>query len=163
MKKILLAISSLFLLVGCSTYNVGVKDDIQYTVEINGKEVKPGECKEYSDSLFGLLGDFPLSIKVGDREPKNYPAGNYFVTGDGDDGVQSTDEPCEVKDTDEENPDDKKDPDKEGDTASSEEDVTDNPAESASGASGSTGQTQGGLDPAEEVKEKSWGSPLDSN
>ena len=95
MKKILLAISSLFLLVGCSDYTVQVDVD---GVEINGDEVNNGDCVEYSDAFFGLAGDFPLSIKVGDAEPTEHDAGNWIVGAEG--VTEAGEEACEVEDED---------------------------------------------------------------
>ena len=100
MKKILLAISSLFLLVGCSTYTVDVKD-VKDEVKINGEVVEKESCKEYSDSLFGLFGDYPLEIQIGESDPEEKPAGNYAITADGK--IEDSDEACEVNPEEPEN------------------------------------------------------------
>ena len=79
MKKILLAISSLFLLVGCSTtYYVWVD---RSGVEINKETLDENTCKEYSDSFFG--GDFPLKIEIVGKEAEEVDAGNYIIDSNG--------------------------------------------------------------------------------
>lgn len=98
MKKILLAISSLFLVAGCSTYTVKV--DVS-DVTINGEAVEQGACEEYGDSFFGLIGDFPLTIQVGEGEESEHDAGNYVVNAE---GVESTEKACVVEEPAEEEP-----------------------------------------------------------
>lgn len=119
MKKILLAISSLFLVAGCSTYTVEV--DVS-DVTINGEEVEQGACEEYDDSFFGLIGDFPLTIQIGEGEETEHDAGNYVVNAE---GVELTEDACEVKEADK----------KEADGEESVEDVA--PAEDAAEDAGS--------------------------
>jgi len=96
MKKILLAISSLFLVAGCNNYTVKV--DVS-DVTINGEAVEQGACKEYDDSFFGLVGDFPLKIQIGEGEESEHDAGHYVVNAE---GVKSTEEACVVEDVAEE-------------------------------------------------------------
>ena len=95
MKKILLAISSLFLVVGCSTYTVKVETD---GVTINGEAVENGTCESYSDGFLGLGGDFPLEIKMGDQDPVEKESGDYVVSSD---GVNDATEACTPPDEDE--------------------------------------------------------------
>ena len=87
MKKILLAISSLFL-VACSEYTVKV--DVS-GVKINGEEVKEGSCVSYDYTFFGFGGDFPIKIKVGEEKAKEYEAEDWIVSSS---GVDAADEAC---------------------------------------------------------------------
>ena len=81
MKKILLVISSLFLVTGCGTYTVKVETN---GVTINGQEIDNGKCEKYSDGFFGLAGgDFPLEIQIGDGKTEEKEAGNYVVNSNG--------------------------------------------------------------------------------
>ena len=91
MKTILTLLSSLFVIVSCSVYTVKVDVD---GVNINGGDVKKGACQEYSDSFFGLTGDFPLKIKIGQEESVEYEANDYEVASD---GVKKTNVQCEAK------------------------------------------------------------------
>jgi len=93
MKQILLVISSLIMLVGCNNYTV--KFDVD--AKVGDEDITAGSCKEYSDNFFGILGDFPVTVTVGEKE-KELDANNWVVT-TGDDGeinATKTDEACEV-------------------------------------------------------------------
>ena len=74
MKQILLMIS-FFLFASCTEYTVKVEAD---DVEINGEGVENGECNTYT-SFLGLLGDFPLNIKIGEGDEEAFKKGNYIV------------------------------------------------------------------------------------
>ena len=95
MKKILLAISSLFLIAGCSTYTVKVETD---GVTINDEAVENGTCKKYQDNFFGFGGDFDLKIKIGEGEIVEKEAGHYVVSSD---GISDVEEACTPPDEDE--------------------------------------------------------------
>ena len=111
MKKILLAISSLFLLAGCNTYTVKFEQSTgDRKVTINGEEFKPkdvGYCKEYSDSFFGLAGDFPLKIKTWTSDNvKEKQANHYLVSANGE--IFDEDTGCTKNDPDTTKPDNTK-------------------------------------------------------
>ena len=91
MKTILTLSIALFVIVSCSPYTVKVNVD---GVKINDEDVEKGACREYSDSLFGLMGDFPINIQTENQEKSvEYEANNYEVTSN---GVQETDSQCET-------------------------------------------------------------------
>ena len=155
MKKILLAISSVFLLVSCSTYTVRV--DVA-GVQIDGEDVKEGSCHEYSDSFFGLAGDFPLTIKVGDGDEEEYEANNYEVSAD---EVKETDEACEV-DADEGEEGSEDDTEEETEKPEKKLEVTEaTETTEATGATGTTGTT-GATESSEEQQDSEEVSGNDS-
>ena len=74
------------------------------------KTIKVGGCEEYSDSFFGLFGDYPISITKEDgsdlfeNAEEEYEAAHYIVT---EDAIDSTEEACEAEDKDEDEDKDK--------------------------------------------------------
>ncbi len=90
MKKLLFFISALAFM-GCSTYTVKT----EVPAKVAGEEMQAGECKEFSDDLFGIFGDFPITItdsdgeKIGDEE--SYPANHYIVKAG---AVETSDTAC---------------------------------------------------------------------
>ena len=69
MKKFILAMVSLSFLAGCGSYLI---------VNLSGEEVTVNEkkmentCEEVSYSVWGLFGDWPVEIKVGEGESKTW-------------------------------------------------------------------------------------------
>ena len=69
MKKFILAMVSLSLLTGCGSYQILNLSGEKVTV--NGDEITE-TCEKVSYSLWGLFGDWPVEIKVGDGEAKTF-------------------------------------------------------------------------------------------
>ncbi|MBC6415085.1 MAG: hypothetical protein GDA46_01655 [Bdellovibrionales bacterium] len=96
MIKLLTTALSALTIIGCSSYTVKVN---VAGVTINGQKVEEGACVRYDDSLFGLLGDFPLTITL-KEESKDYEANDYEVTSE---EVKVVDTACEVEEKNMEN------------------------------------------------------------
>ena len=98
MKTILFFISVIGLF-GCNAYTV--KNDTEESIKAGEKTIKVGGCEEYSDSFFGLFGDYPISITKEDgsdlfeNAEEEYEAAHYIVT---EDAIDSTEEACEDED-----------------------------------------------------------------
>ena len=134
MKTILFFISVIGL-VGCGAYTV--KNDMEESIKAGDETIKAGDCKEYSDSFFGLFGDYPISITKDDDSAlsedaeKEYEAAHYVVQTDG--SVVSVEEACEEEDTDATEEDETAAP-TEGETAAPAEGETAAPAEGETAA-----------------------------
>ena len=133
MKTILFFISVIGL-VGCNTYTV--KNDTEESIKAGDETIEAGDCAEYSDSFFGLFGDYPISITKEDDSDlsedaeEEYKAAHYVVQTDG--SVVSVKEACEEEDADAEG--DKTAAPAEGETAAPAEGETAAPAEGETAA-----------------------------
>lgn len=113
MKNLLLFIGFVSL-TGCNAYTV--KNNSQVDVEAGDTIVKPGYCEGFSDSFFGLFGNYPITIGVKKDCPpssdncdelykeQDYPAGHYVVNPDGSvvevgEGCDPDDNPNEANQT----------------------------------------------------------------
>ena len=87
MKKFILVMASLSLLAGCGSYwIVNLSGE---TVTVNGDELTE-TCEKVSYSLWGLFGDWPVEIKVGDGEAKTFDDRKDYTVHSGDEIKEAT-------------------------------------------------------------------------
>lgn len=99
MRKFLFFVSFMAF-AGCSSYTV--KNELEVKIKVGDREVQAGECAEFSDSFFGLFGDFPVAITKEDETDlseeapadQEWDANNYVVGADG--SVTEAAEQCEL-------------------------------------------------------------------
>ena len=98
--KNLLLFAGFVSLAGCNAYTV--KNNSQVNVKAGETIIKPGYCKEFSDSFFGLFGVYPIAITKEDNSPlsesaeEEYFTGHYVIKEDG--SIIEVNEGCDPDD-----------------------------------------------------------------
>ena len=92
MHKLIIIISSFFILTSCDLITYTVESNYATDVEVSGDGahnnliIRPGECVEFLD-VFGVYGDFPLRFSSEGKNPlgnnKAYKEGNYVIQANG--------------------------------------------------------------------------------